>query len=90
MGLSRYETVFRLYCKVRDVEAKQDGLYKLKDMVEYDEDLPQRAVCKQALHNEKVDCEKVVRREWHSANKFMLRQLPSKRSNLNKLGAGKL
>lgn len=37
MGHSRYETVFRLYHKVREIMGKRDGLYKLKDMVEYDE-----------------------------------------------------
>lgn len=37
MGHSRYETVFRLYHKVREVMGKRDGLYQLKDMVEYDE-----------------------------------------------------
>jgi Zn ribbon nucleic-acid-binding protein len=37
MGHSRYETVFRLYHKVREVMGKRDSLYPLKDMVEYDE-----------------------------------------------------
>lgn len=37
MGHSRYETVFRLYHKVREVMGKRDSLYQLEEMVEYDE-----------------------------------------------------
>ena len=37
MGHSRYETVFRLYPKVRDIMGKRDSLYQFEDMVEYDE-----------------------------------------------------
>lgn len=37
MGHSRYETVFRLYHKVREIMGKRDSLYQLEDMVEYDE-----------------------------------------------------
>lgn len=34
---SRYETVFRLYHKLREAMGKRDGQYQLQDMVEYDE-----------------------------------------------------
>lgn len=37
MGHSRYETIFRLLHKIRAVMGKRDDLYKLEDMVEYDE-----------------------------------------------------
>lgn len=37
MGHSRYETVFRLYHKLREAMGKRDSQYKLEDMVEYDE-----------------------------------------------------
>lgn len=34
---SRYETVFRLYHKLREAMGKRDGQYQLQNMVEYDE-----------------------------------------------------
>ena len=37
MGFSRYETIFRLYHKIRVFMGKRDDTYKLEDMVEYDE-----------------------------------------------------
>ena len=43
MGHSRYETVFRLYHKIREVMGKRDNMYRLEDMVEYDEAFVSRA-----------------------------------------------
>lgn len=37
LGLSRYETAFRLMHKIRAAMGRRDSLYLLKDMVEYDE-----------------------------------------------------
>lgn len=37
IGHSRYESVFRLYHRLREAMGKRDSLYKLEDMVEYDE-----------------------------------------------------
>jgi hypothetical protein len=37
LGLSRYETAFKLMHKIRAVMGRRDSLYQLKDMVEYDE-----------------------------------------------------
>ncbi|GHB34964.1 hypothetical protein GCM10008106_15400 [Mongoliitalea lutea] len=37
LGLKRYEPVFRMYHKIRVVMEKGDNIYRLEDMVEYDE-----------------------------------------------------
>lgn len=37
LGLSRYETAFRLMHKIRVYMGKRDALYTLKDMIEFDE-----------------------------------------------------
>jgi len=37
LGLSRYDTAFRLMHKIRVVMCRRDALYKLTDMIEMDE-----------------------------------------------------
>ena len=37
LGLKRYEPVFRMYHKIRVIMGKRDNIYRLEDMVEYDE-----------------------------------------------------
>lgn len=47
LGLSRYETAFKLMHKIRAVMGRRDSLYLLKDMVEYDEGYVEVATKKQ-------------------------------------------
>lgn len=47
LGLSRYETAFKLMHKIRAVMGRRDRLYLLKDMVEYDEGYVEVATKKQ-------------------------------------------
>ena len=44
LGLKRYEPVFRMYHKIRVVMGKRDDIYRLEDMVEYDEAFIGKAV----------------------------------------------
>ncbi|MCH7396730.1 IS1595 family transposase [Belliella sp. DSM 107340] len=44
LGLKRYETVFRMYHKIRVVMGKRDNIYRLEDMVEYDEAFVGKAI----------------------------------------------
>ncbi len=44
LGLKRYEPVFRMYHKIRVVMGKRDNIYRLEDMVEYDEAFVGKAV----------------------------------------------
>ncbi|MDN3667758.1 IS1595 family transposase [Echinicola jeungdonensis] len=37
LGMKRYEPVFRMYHKLRKVMGQRDDIYRLEDMVEYDE-----------------------------------------------------
>jgi hypothetical protein len=47
LGLSRYETAFKLMHKIRAGMGRRDSLYQLKDMVEYDEGYVEVATKKQ-------------------------------------------
>jgi len=51
LGLSRYETAFKLMHKIRAVMGKRDGLYTLTDMVEYDECYVEVATSKKVRKN---------------------------------------
>lgn len=44
LGLKRYEPVFRMYHKIRVVMGMRDDVYKLEDMVEYDEAFVGKAI----------------------------------------------
>jgi hypothetical protein len=51
VGLSRYETAFRLIHKIRAMMGKRDSLYLLKDMIEFDECFVEVATKKQVKEN---------------------------------------
>jgi hypothetical protein len=51
VGLSRYETAFRLMHKIRAMMGKRDSLYILKDMIEFDDCFVEVATKKQVKEN---------------------------------------